>query len=170
MDSKYCRGCDTTKPADEYYKISGKYLSALCKLCDRKKSKAYAEAHPDRRAVYAQRHRDKTRDTIEGKAREIHEGMVERSRRRGWDRPEWTIPEVIEAIRDGRCAISSIPFEFERRSSGQRNPWVPVPDRIDSSVGYTKENVQWVCNMANTMKQEWTMDEVRIFIEALRES
>ncbi len=169
VTEKYCKGCGETKPASEFYLARGKYLSTLCKPCDIKKAIEYGRQNPERRKQYRQKSRKKTRDTVEGKAREIHESMVQRSRERGFDYPEWTVAEVLDAIRDGRCELTNIPFEVHRRQSGsRRNPWAPSPDRIDPNKGYTKENVRWVCFMANILKQDWSDADIAVFFDAIR--
>jgi len=65
---------------------------------------------------------------------------------------------------DGRCAISGIKMALP--PSGRawerlgNDPYKPSLDRIDSSKGYFKGNVQFVCNMANLCKSNWTDQQV----------
>lgn len=162
---KFCRGCEITKPAADYYKIKGKYLSALCKLCDVKKATAYGAANPERRKQYARNYRDKNVGTVAYRVRHIHEGMVERSRKRGWPRPEFTKAEIAQIVTGGHCAQTGLPFEFDV-NAGRTNPWTPVPDRVDPALPYTKSNVQWVCNIYNAAKQSWTDADVWKMIHA----
>ena len=48
------------------------------------------------------------------------------------------------------------------------------PDRIDSSKGYTKDNIQFVCNRVNAMKNNMNTEELLYFckkiVEHVRES
>ena len=46
-----------------------------------------------------------------------------------------------------------------------RNHYNISIDRIDSTKGYTKDNVQLVCAQVNMMKAEMTMEELYIFCE-----
>lgn len=163
---KHCRGCEITKPAEDYYKIGGKYLSAMCKTCDIKKSVAYGRANPERRKSYRKKNKEVHAGTAAHRARIIHQDMVQRSRRKGWGYPEFTVADVLLAIEGGSCAQTGLPFDFAAGTSKSRNPWTPVPDRIDSTLPYTKSNVQWVCNMYNAAKQSWTDEEVRVMIYA----
>lgn len=162
---KFCPGCHETKSEEDFYKIRGKYLSTMCKPCDIKKAAEYGKANPERRKAYRAKHRERYAGTMEYRARQIHEGMVERSRRRGWARPEFTRQDVENAVRDGVCIKTGIPFDFSIFDNHQ-NPWTPVPDRIDSSKPYTRDNVQWTCNMYNRMKSDWTDEEVLIMLQA----
>lgn len=51
---------------------------------------------------------------------------------------------------DFKCALSGLPLE----AVGVTNN--ASLDRIDSSLGYVKENVQWVLSEINMMKQQYT--------------
>lgn len=64
----------------------------------------------------------------------------------------------------GLCAISGIQMALapsvQRWQEDAGNPWKPSLDRIDSSVGYMKDNVQFVCMIANLAKSTWTNETV----------
>lgn len=66
---------------------------------------------------------------------------------------------------DGICPISGIQMELYPSASAwekdKGNPWKPSLDRIDSSKGYIKGNVRFICYIANMCKQDWP-DEVLI--------
>lgn len=49
----------------------------------------------------------------------------------------------------GKCALTGIPMTTTKH--GRRNTNISI-DRIDSTKGYTKENVQLVCSAINFMK------------------
>ncbi len=53
------------------------------------------------------------------------------------------------------CALSGVPIFFtqDRNASKTRNQTSASLDRIDSSIGYEKGNVQWVDKQINIMKQ-----------------
>lgn len=58
-----------------------------------------------------------------------------------------------------KCALSGVEISLSRTSQ------TASLDRIDSSKGYTEENVQWVHKQVNTMKMGYDQDE---FIEFCR--
>lgn len=58
----------------------------------------------------------------------------------------------------GKCAITGYDMTFDFYK-GRVNSNVSL-DRIDSSKGYTKDNVQLVCMAANQMKNDLAMDEL----------
>ena len=169
-NAKYCKRCNEDKPTSEFYRSSKGYLSTLCKVCDVKRSREYTLANKERinerMKVYRKTHHEKHSGTARYRGRKIHENMVQRAARKGWPRPEFTVGEVVEAIDEGACEKTGIPFDFSQ-GGGKQNPWTPVPDRIDSSKPYTKDNVQWVCNVYNSAKNNWTDEEVMEMAKAL---
>lgn len=65
----------------------------------------------------------------------------------------------------GKCSISGIPFIWNQKcAKGEHSPFGPSIDRIDSSRGYTKDNVQMVLWMYNKSKQHYTeADLARVY-------
>lgn len=60
---------------------------------------------------------------------------------------------------NGLCAISKELLTWNSGTGRHKNPYNISIDRIDSSKGYTKENVQIVCYMVNLMKNNMNMNE-----------
>lgn len=86
--------------------------------------------------------------------------------------------EYIKEIWDrqgGKCALSGIDMLNlpEKLSStflnGPRHPFKPSLDRIDSSKGYVKGNVQWVCTIVNLAKADFAQNDfLRMCVETAR--
>ena len=74
-----------------------------------------------------------------------------------------TIEEAWELFNKqcGKCAISGINIFLESESSRLRTQTASL-DRIDSSKGYTTDNIQWVHKEINMMKQHYSQN---IFVE-----
>ncbi len=66
-------------------------------------------------------------------------------------------------IQNGKCAISGIELTTESYN-GRVNTNVSI-DRIDSTKGYTKLNIQLVCSAVNMMKGTLATDELIFFCE-----
>lgn len=60
-----------------------------------------------------------------------------------------------------KCAISGLDIKFAENNQdyNKRNQTASL-DRIDSSKGYIKENIQWVHKDINIMKNEYSMDKL----------
>ena len=76
---------------------------------------------------------------------------------------------IAEAIERGACALTGLPFELGPWRRPGPHPFAPSLDRIDSSRGYTPDNVQVVCHAANQAKGAMTMEELRRLVTALVE-
>jgi hypothetical protein len=67
--------------------------------------------------------------------------------------------EYNEKIRasDNRCAISGILFNnsIKRTLTYDRRPFIPSIDRIDSTKGYTADNIRIVCCITNMAMMTW---------------
>lgn len=58
-------------------------------------------------------------------------------------------------VQHGRCALTGLPLDWTVKSKGMNG--TASLDRIDSTRGYTVDNVQWVHKEINAMKSD--MDE-----------
>jgi hypothetical protein len=58
---------------------------------------------------------------------------------------------------NGRCALSGLPIQFAYKN-GHRQQRTASIDRIDSSKGYVKGNIQWLLLDINFMKQKFSSE------------
>ena len=67
--------------------------------------------------------------------------------------------EYLESIfpKNNMCPLLNIPMDW---NSPYKHPTTPSLDRIDSSKGYIKGNVQWVSWRANQLMSDATPDEL----------
>jgi len=66
-----------------------------------------------------------------------------------------SVDKVLSALRFGFCERTGIRFVHE-----PRHPHAPSIDRIDSSRGYSDDNVQIVCLQYNMAKNHWTDEQL----------
>jgi hypothetical protein len=87
-----------------------------------------------------------------------------RNRKHDYDIDVAYLKELWEE-QGGICPISGVKMKLYKNSvewsKDKGNPYKPSLDRIDSSIGYVKGNVQFVCYIANMAKQSW-LDETLI--------
>lgn len=65
--------------------------------------------------------------------------------------------EVTDLAIPSKCPVFGKPFVY-----GDKD-WAPSVDRIDSTKGYVKGNVQVISNKANRMKSDASLEELRMF-------
>lgn len=56
---------------------------------------------------------------------------------------------------DKKCALTKITFSDQKYNNCMRRPFAPSLDRIDSSKGYLKNNVRFVCTVVNMSLNEF---------------
>lgn len=71
-----------------------------------------------------------------------------------------TLEFVIDLVENApdACPYTGVPFDYSTPEKGARNPWAPSLDRIDSTKGYTPDNVEIVSTWYNVAKNGWTPD------------
>lgn len=74
-----------------------------------------------------------------------------------------TEKDLIELWKEqeGLCALTKIPMTYTLQE-GRNNTNISI-DRIDSTKGYIKDNIQLVCMAVNQMKSDLTMPELVFF-------
>lgn len=152
---KYCSTCGQVKDKSEFrYRTrsrSGKmekFQDSECKQCNYQKVKDY-------------------RETDLGAAANICRFTKNRAKKKGWEYDldrEWVLDQ-LNAI-GWKCQVTGTPFE--RIGKNFFDSWTSVSiDRIDSSKGYTKDNVQFVTAWVNKAKSNLPMDQFIAFCEAV---
>ncbi len=169
---KICNTCGESLSLDSFYK--GKCSCKKCVLVSRQlrilnnpiKHSANLKRYNDTSREYKKKWRLTAYRSIHGRASHLLRSMTARSKTSGFPPPELTISEIETAIQ-GTCSRSGIPFVFEGPVSSKSHPFAPSPDRINTKIGYTRENVQWVCWIYNVMKSDFTQEDVSQFILGL---
>lgn len=67
----------------------------------------------------------------------------------------------------GHCALTGLPFEEFRTIPKRANPLGPSIDRINSGLGYLKENCRWIMLCLNSFKGISTDDMMYKVAKAL---
>jgi len=78
-------------------------------------------------------------------------------------------PKYLQKLFDncgGKCSVTGLPFDMQMGKGKKRNPFRPSVDRVDSSKGYVKRNIQIVLAIVNTMKMDYTDDIINPVIRA----
>lgn len=169
---KECSGCARTLPVEEFAvdranKVSGRRAS--CKQCDNERydparaARWRAENREKLRLAAASRYRaDKKnldaqmkhrRLVPRGRAVSLFNSARSRAKKFNMDF-NLTHEDIETPLTDGFCEASGIAFDLRPPQGTRLNPVSPSIDRKNNNNGYTKGNVQVVCNMYNCGKGE----------------
>jgi len=184
---KTCKECKKEFNESEFYtqrhkrksKEKGIYiletLSSYCKECDRAKSKKIKSKDDYKERMNTKRKERKRidpeyRNKINKQKRESSRNNPERrllahaksrSKKHGYN-IDITIEDIV--IPD-KCPLLDVPF-----ITGTKDCYLYTPtlDRIDSSKGYTKDNIWVICMLANTMKSSATKEQLLTFTKNIQ--
>lgn len=98
----------------------------------------------------------------------LHENSRKRAKKIGVEY-SLSAPEIAALIGEtgGHCSVTNVIFDFTD-SDGEKRPWYPSLDRIDSSKGYTRDNCRIVCVAANLAMNSWGASVLERMAEAMR--
>lgn len=164
-----CSACKEIKSLSEFHQVKG-FPSRYCKACASEKTKEYYDS-PEGRArakEYYSRPEVKEREHNREKAsprQNISRRLNAALRRRPSD-DAVTLDELMDLweVQGGRCAVTGLSMTWKTRS---REPTSISLDRIDSSQGYTKGNVRFVCWQINAFKCQWSDEKMIAMARAI---
>lgn len=149
----------------------------ICEVCNKEfkfkspliQKTCSIQCNRTRRSYYAKTLHDSKRENLDYFIIKLFNRTKSRSKDIGVDF-DLDVPYLYELLKsqNNKCRASGIGLEFSTKSGLKgRSPWSPSLDRIDSSKGYTKDNVQFVCLMYNLCKSTWTHEDVMKFVKIL---
>lgn len=143
-----CSTCGELLPADSehFYRKKSGILSSECRNCFRQRSS---------RNQHARHHAG----GVDYHLSYIVRGVRQRARKNALEcNIDAEFLKTLLEKQDGLCAISKIPRTFTK-GQGHISTNASV-DRVDSSKGYTRDNVQLVAHQVNTMKSNLSINEL----------
>lgn len=145
MDSKICTSCKQTKPLSEFcaHTRSKDRKEYYCKKCKWNKYGSIASS----------KWKTNRKLTLEGFIKHL---IYEVNKRKREVTIDYDYILKLYYKQEGLCALSKIPMTYgnHTRTTKSDNFNISI-DRIDSSKGYTTDNVQLVCASINSMKNDF---------------
>ena len=136
--------------------------------------KNYRKNNLEQYAKYQQNHRNQNENynenevlrkeqyvlTIKGRSIRLYSGAKNRAKKKGW---EFNITSefIYQKLLPLKCEVTNLDLSLEKELIYKANALAPSLDRIDSSKGYTLDNVQVVCWWYNAMKQDWSEEVIK---------
>lgn len=151
---KRCSRCREIRPLEDYHRntLTPDGLRSDCRSCySQRRGGSYA--HPRAKLVHM---------LTAARTRARNAGMVFELTY------EWLLATLEES--DYTCAVTGLPFVFAPAIDSPTSissPWMISLDRVDSSLGYTEDNVQVVCFMYNAAKNGFADTDVLHMARAL---
>lgn len=167
MYTKVCSKCGKEKAISDYHKSKLGRLGTRkdCKECVGKRLKKHREDNLEKYVIKEKLKRNKERDTFEGRIRKMYHAA--KSRAKKYNR-EFTI-EIQDLIDiypiTNKCPI--LDLELKWNCDGVKDT-SPSLDRIDSTIGYTKNNIQIISVRANRIKNDATVEELEKILNYLK--
>lgn len=147
IPTKFCPICKQTKSRQEFYTFKKIYQSSYCKACTNKnkviKNKQIYEYSPFSYTI-----------------RNV------KNRLKDFDLDKYYLKEIWEQQK-GICPYTNIKLELPTHKNIIHPTIRASLDRIDSSKGYVRGNVQFISTSINYMKGELTDAETKCFINTI---
>lgn len=140
METHVCRKCNTEKPISEFYfRKQAKRTSGIIHTCKACGNKQHAYNVLENMITTA-----KSRSKQKGREFSITQDDI----------------RALRIAQNDKCALTGWDLDWEPSYDGKRvcPPTRASLDRIDSTRGYTVDNIQLVCDMANRAKAMYTED------------
>lgn len=149
MENKIqCSVCNQIKNASQFVKKKNNSLFYVCKACQKDRNRKYKDNQINqnsllfllKKRLYDARNRAERNNLFFNLDLEF---MIDL-----WNK------------QNGKCALTGLQMTTDQH--GRLNTNISI-DRIDSSKGYTKDNVQFVCSAVNFMKAKMDINDFIFF-------
>lgn len=156
-----CTKCKLDKSPEDFYKKSkdSSSLRSSCKNCNNSETQAWFKTDK------GQTYRKKIHGNLQKKKPELllfwscRSGAKKRNLEFTLEEKDIVIPSV--------CPVLGIPLFLV---GGKRTDNSPSVDRVDSTRGYTKDNVRIISWRANKLKQDASLEEVEKILSYMKQN
>lgn len=162
---KICTVCGIEKNCSEFYinKATRDGLQAACIVCDKKRQQKRRNLSGVKE--YAKDYRKRKFNDMNFRLQALINTSKQRAKNKNLEHT-LTKKDLFDLYPvDGKCPIFG--FDLEWNSQGFRET-SPSIDRIDSSLGYTLDNVQIISWKANRIKNCATIDEIEAILNYMK--
>jgi hypothetical protein len=181
---KVCKKCGEVKPLEEFVKnkTCKNGRAGICKQCSNAYSSKWKRENSERISK-RRRERYAATEGLEVKKRErrrmeeyplrvrcqmLRGGMKERAKKKNleFDDGFFTVGYLMNRIsRSSFCECCGKSLDYGFKFDKQKHDNSPSMDRVDSSGGYTKENVAVLCWLCNKRKQDSDENYLRMLAD-----
>lgn len=165
---KCCNKCKEYLPFSLFSKNIANLdkLSAHCKECDKKIQTAKRRKSPEKVLSYSREYQKKKRESFDYRLQMLLNASKQRATKKNLEHTI-TIKDLKEFYPvNGNCPVFGFKLNFGTAGFRDHSPSI---DRIDSSKGYTKDNIQIISWKANRIKGFATIKELDLLLSYLKQ-
>ena len=165
---KVCNECKCEKPLTEFTKnkASPDGLQYKCRPCDVAYQAKRRADNPQKRRAYEKQYLNNKRQDFEFRLIMLLNASKQRARNKNREHTI-TVNDIKEIYpKDGCCPIFGMKLEFNSAGFRENSPSI---DRIDSTKGYTPDNIQIISWKANRIKGYATVQELEMLLAYLHQ-
>jgi hypothetical protein len=166
--TKTCNTCKEEKfPAEFSLNNAAKDgLQYNCRICDNKRQTQRREENKDEHLEYSRNYQRNRRLNFEYRLQMLINASKQRAKLN--NREHEINVEDIKSIypADGCCPIFGIKLEFNNAGFRDNSPSI---DRIDSTKGYTRDNIQVISWKANRIKGAASLQDLEMLVAYLKQ-
>ncbi len=170
MTDKYCSGCKTHKDVSEFqnssYTKDGK--TSRCSACLNKyrRDNGYNKSSARKPQGYKAEVRSRYFQTVHGRAQTLYHSAAVRAKKKGMQF-ELDVDWIKERLAPLTCEVTGLPLVLEINKDVWIGRFSPTLERVDNTIGYTKENTMIVCAIYNQAKADGSHEDVLTLARAL---
>lgn len=168
LATKICSHCNEDKLLSEF-SVNNKAKDKLqykCRTCDVKYQAKRREANKDHFTEYSREYQKGRRKDFEYRLQMLINASKQRAKLKNREH-SITVNDIKSIFPvNGCCPIFGMKLEFNNAGFRENSPSI---DRIDSSKGYTKDNIQVISWKANRIKSYATVEELEIIVAYMKQ-
>jgi hypothetical protein len=196
LQKKRCSMCNEVKSILEFHKRKGSTdgLRSNCKTCQNQRTALWKKEHPDQvlkhKQTYNEKHREskrrqnrdsyhKNKNAILARKKQKRTGKLgylrvmlssAKARAKAANLSFDIDLDYLLSIATDYCPVDNLPFDWDRQLDQNKDLQLAVPslDRIDSTQGYTQNNVRIIGCKWNTKKNNMNLDDLLLLVEYVR--
>lgn len=168
LKTKPCNRCFKDLPLFDFSKnktaVDG--LQNRCKKCDKEYQQTRRIKNKDYLLAYQRKYQAKRRKNFEYRLQMLLNASKQRAILKNREH-SITLEDIKELYPiDGKCPVFGFDLEFNSEGFKETSPSI---DRIDSSKGYTKDNIQIISWKANRLKSCATVEDLELLVAFLKQ-
>ena len=166
--SKVCGWCKIDKPLTDYTKnnAASDGLQYKCRSCDLDYQKERRIKNKDKLLEYSKNYQANRRKDFDFRLQMLLNASKQRSKKKARENT-LTIQDIKDAFpKDGICPIFGIKMVFGDAGFRENSPSI---DRLDSTKGYTKDNIQIISWKANRIKKDASIEELELILAYMKQ-